>query len=67
MVTDSDGKNVADLTALSEENPALLVDRAERAPERALLHLLQLMRERRGHLLLVSRVCRRLHWRIELP
>ena len=63
---DLDGKNVADLTALSEENPALLIDRAERAPERALFHLYNLMRERRGHLLLVSGLPPA-HWRIALP
>src|SRR4051812_6389537 len=59
---DLDGKNVADLTALSEAHPALLIDRAERAPERALFHLYNLMRERRGHLLLVSGLPPA-HWR----
>jgi chromosomal replication initiation ATPase DnaA len=63
---DLDGKNVADLTALSEAHPALLIDRAERAPERALFHLYNLMRERRGHLLLVSGLPPA-HWRIALP
>jgi len=43
-----------------------LVDRAERAPERALFHLYNLMRERRGHLLLVSGLPPA-HWRIALP
>ncbi len=63
---DLDGKNVADLAALSEANTALLVDRAERAPERALFHLYNLMRERRGHLLLVSELPPA-RWRIALP
>ena len=63
---DLEGKNVADLTALSEAHAALLVDRAERAPERALFHLYNLMRERRHHLLLVSELPPA-HWRIELP
>jgi len=64
--TDLEGKNVADLTALSEANAALLIDRAERAPERALFHLYNLMRERRGHLLLLSELPPA-HWRIVLP
>ena len=63
---DLDGKNMADLTALSEANAALLVDHAERAPERALFHLYNLMRERRGHLLLVSELPPA-RWRIALP
>jgi len=64
--SDLAGKNVADLTALSEANAALLVDGAERAPERALFHLYNLMRERGGHLLLVSELPPA-HWRIALP
>ncbi|CAN5164145.1 DnaA/Hda family protein [soil metagenome] len=64
--SDLEGKDVADLTALSEANAALLIDRAERAPERALLHLYNLVRERRGHLLLVSELPPA-HWRIALP
>ncbi len=60
------GKTVADLTALSEAHAAMLVDRAERAPERALFHLYNLVRERRGHLLLVSELPPA-HWRITLP
>src|SRR4051812_40540384 len=63
---DLEGKNVADLAALTEANAALLIDRAERAPERALFHLYNLMRERRGHLLLVSQLPPA-HWRIALP
>jgi chromosomal replication initiation ATPase DnaA len=63
---DLDGKDVADLTALSDANAALLIDRAERAPERALFHLYNLMRERRGHLLLLSELPPA-HWKIALP
>ncbi|MCW5734365.1 MAG: DNA replication protein [Enhydrobacter sp.] len=64
--SDLDGKSVVDLTVLSQANPALLVDRAEQAPERALFHLYNLMRERHGHLLLVSDLPPA-HWRIDLP
>src|SRR6185436_6501323 len=34
--------NVADLTALSEAHPAVLIDDSERAPDRALFHLYNL-------------------------
>jgi chromosomal replication initiation ATPase DnaA len=64
--TDLEGKDVADLTALSDAHAALLIDRAERAPERAMFHLYNLMRERRGHLLLVSELPPA-HWHIALP
>lgn len=64
--SDLDGKSVVDLTLLSQANAALLVDRAERAPERALFHLYNLMRERHGHMLLVSDLPPA-HWRIDLP
>lgn len=64
--SDLEGQSVVDLTALSQANAALLVDRAERAPERALFHLYNLMRERGGHLLLVSELPPA-HWRIALP
>ena len=46
--------------------PAILVDHADRAPERALFHLYNLMRERRGHLLLVAELPPA-HWHIALP
>lgn len=61
-----EGKSVADLTALSQASPAVVIERAERAPERALFHLYNLMRERHGHLLLVSEAPPA-HWRITLP
>ncbi len=61
-----DGKSVADLAGLSAASPAIVIERAERAPERALFHLYNLMRERRGHLLLVAEAPPA-HWRITLP
>ena len=63
---DLEGKNVADLTALSEAHAALLIDNADRAPDRALFHLYNLLRERRGHMLLVSELPPA-RWRIALP
>ncbi len=63
---DLDGKTVADLTTLSDTWRALVIESAERAPERALFHLYNLMRERRGSLLLISERPPA-HWRIALP
>ncbi|MGE5151350.1 MAG: AAA family ATPase [Rhodospirillaceae bacterium] len=63
---DLEGKSVPDLTALTEAHAAILIDHADRAPERALFHLYNLMRERRGHLLLVAEPPPA-HWRIRLP
>jgi chromosomal replication initiation ATPase DnaA len=63
---DLEGKSVADLAALAEADAAILVDHAERAPERALFHLYNLMRERRGHLLLVAAEPPA-RWHITLP
>ena len=63
---DLDGKTVADLVALVEISHALVVEPAERAPERALFHLYNLMRERRGFLLLLAEHPPA-HWRITLP
>ncbi|MBV8392665.1 MAG: hypothetical protein JOY81_05735 [Alphaproteobacteria bacterium] len=63
---DLEGKTVADLTTLSQSSPAIVVERADRAPERALFHLYNLMRERRGSLLLISEHPPA-HWRIALP
>jgi chromosomal replication initiation ATPase DnaA len=59
-------KSIADLSDLAAASPAILIDKAERAPERALLHLYNLMRERRGHLLLISTALPA-HWPIALP
>jgi len=47
-------QNVADLTTLAAASPAIVIEHAEQASERALFHLYNLVRERRGHLLLVS-------------
>lgn len=52
--TDFEGKSVADLTELADASPAIVIEEAQRAPERALFHLYNLMRERRGSLLLIS-------------
>lgn len=51
---DLDGKSVADLTDLAAASPAIVIEEAERAPERGLFHLYNLMRERGGYLLLIS-------------
>lgn len=51
---DLDGLSVADLTSLAATSPAIVIDGAERAPERGLFHLYNLMRERGGFLLLIS-------------
>jgi chromosomal replication initiation ATPase DnaA len=63
---DLDGKTVADLTALSDASQAIVIEQAERTPERALFHLYNLMRERRGSLLLIAEHPPA-HWRITLP
>jgi chromosomal replication initiation ATPase DnaA len=63
---DLEGKSVPDLTALAKAHPAILVDHADRAPDRALFHLYNLMREQRAHLLLVAQLPPA-HWRIALP
>ncbi|WP_295136520.1 DnaA/Hda family protein [uncultured Reyranella sp.] len=51
---DLDGMSVADLTRLAATSPAIVIEGAERAPERGLFHLYNLMRERGGFLLLIS-------------
>ncbi len=63
---DFEARSVADLAALSEAHAAVLIDEADRAPDRALFHLYNLMRERRGHLLLLSELPPA-RWRIALP
>jgi len=63
---DLQDKSVADLATLSEAHATILVDHADRAPERALFHLYNLMRERRGHLLLVADEPPA-RWHIKLP
>jgi len=61
-----EGKTVPDLAAMSASSAAIVIDHAERAPERALFHLYNLMRERRGYLLLISEAPPA-HWHITLP
>lgn len=51
---DLEGMDVADLTDLATASRAIMIEDAERAPERGLLHLYNLMRERGGFLLLIS-------------
>jgi len=51
---DLEGRDVADLTDLATASRAIMIEEAERAPERGLFHLYNLMRERGGFLLLVS-------------
>jgi len=52
--TDLEGKSVADLAELADASPAIVIEEAQRTPERALFHLYNLMRERQGSLLLIS-------------
>jgi chromosomal replication initiation ATPase DnaA len=63
---DLQDRSVADLAALVEASAAILVDHADRAPERALFHLYNLLRERHGHLLLVAEEPPA-RWHIALP
>jgi len=51
---DLEGSDVADLTELATAFSAIVIEEAERAPERALFHLYNLVREHGGHLLLIS-------------
>ncbi len=61
-----EGKSVADLAELAAASPAIVIEDADHAPERALFHLYNLMRERRGHLLLIASALPA-HWTIALP
>jgi chromosomal replication initiation ATPase DnaA len=61
-----EGKSVADLSDLAAASSAIVIENADRAPERALFHLYNLMRERRGYLLLIS-IALPAHWSIALP
>jgi chromosomal replication initiation ATPase DnaA len=63
---DLEGKSVSDLVALASASPATVIDHAERAPERGLFHLYNLMHERGRHLLLISEMPPA-HWKITLP
>ena len=61
-----ENQSVADLSDLAAQSPTIVVEEADRAPERALFHLYNLMRERRGFLLLTSTALPA-HWSITLP
>jgi chromosomal replication initiation ATPase DnaA len=61
-----EGKSVADLAELAAASPTIVIENADRAPERGLFHLYNLMRERRGHLLLIATALPA-HWSIALP
>jgi chromosomal replication initiation ATPase DnaA len=61
-----EGKSVADLSDLAAASPAIVIENADRAPERELFHLYNLMRERRGFLLLIA-IALPAHWSIALP
>ncbi|MDP1967127.1 MAG: DnaA/Hda family protein [Reyranella sp.] len=63
---DLEGKSVADLSDMAVATPAIVLEGADRAPERALFHLYNLLRERGGHLLLTSTLPPA-HWSIALP
>src|SRR4029078_10421769 len=58
--------SVADLSELIEASPAMVIEDADRAPERALFHLYNLDREHRGWLLLGAAALPA-HWSIALP
>jgi chromosomal replication initiation ATPase DnaA len=61
-----ENKSVADLAELIVASPQIVIEDADRAPERTLFHLYNLAREHRGHLLLVSTALPA-HWPIALP
>ena len=63
---DLEGKSVADLSDMAAATPTIVVEGADRAPERALFHLYNLLRERGGYLLLTSTLPPA-HWSIALP
>ncbi len=63
---DLDGMSVADLTSLAATSPAIVIEAPERAPERGLFHLYNLVRERGGHMLLISDAPPA-RWAIALP
>lgn len=60
------GKSVADLAVMADASSAIVVEGAKGAPERGLLHLYNLVRERRGCLLLTSEEPPA-RWSIALP
>ena len=64
--TDLENKGVPDLVALASASPAIVIEHADRSPERGLFHLYNLMRERGRHLLLISEAPPA-YWKIALP
>ncbi|OFX03407.1 MAG: hypothetical protein A3D94_21140 [Alphaproteobacteria bacterium RIFCSPHIGHO2_12_FULL_66_14] len=63
---DLEGKSVADLSDMAVVSPTIVVENADRAPERGLFHLYNLLRECGGHMLLTSALPPA-HWSIALP
>lgn len=63
---DLEGKSVADLSDMTTASPTIVVEGADRAPERGLFHLYNLLRERGGHMLLTSALPPA-RWAIALP
>lgn len=63
---DLEGKSVADLSDMTTASPTIVVEGADRAPERGLFHLYNLLRERGGHMLLTSALPPA-RWSIALP
>ena len=63
---DLEGKSVADLSDMAAATPTIVVEGADRAPERALFHLYNLLRERRGYMVLLSAEPPA-RWQITLP
>ena len=59
-------KSISDLATLAGAHAAIVIEGAEAAPERALFHLYNLMRERGGYLLLISEAPPA-RWAIRLP
>ena len=64
--SDLGGKTVADLVEMAAASRAIVIEGADRAPERGLFHLYNLVRERGGHLLLTATLPPA-HWSIALP
>jgi chromosomal replication initiation ATPase DnaA len=60
------GKTVSDLATFAASTPSIVIEHADGAPERGLFHLYNLMRERRGHILLIAETPPA-RWAITLP
>ncbi|MBM3650521.1 MAG: DNA replication protein [Alphaproteobacteria bacterium] len=61
-----EGMSIADLSEMLAKAPAVVIEDADQAAERALFHLYNLAREHRRHLLLVA-ASLPAHWQIDLP